>query len=361
MNIFYFSRSTFISKSANSVHVLKMCHHLSNEHNVTLHGYLSSNKIDKSQILKHYDVSNQINMNLRKVKKYKILELFNLFFTAITESKKYELSYSRDLFATFFLLIAKVQIIYEIHDLPSGYLKKRILKMILKSKYIKKIVLISNALKNDILEIYNPSDTEIIIAHDASDDLRLNYTKRESIVKVGYIGSLYEGRGVDLIFKLAIINTDVFFYIIGGDKNDFIKIYGRKSFPDNLFFVGYVNQSQIKSYYNELNILLAPYQKKVSVYGNRGDTSRYMSPLKIFEYMASKTPMIVSNLNVLNEILTHEKNCLLVEPDNLHKWDSAIKRLIKDDVLAEKIAEQAYSDFIKNYTWKKRVCTIIDE
>ena len=49
---------------------------------------------------------------------------------------------------------------------------------------------------------------------------------------------------------------------------------------------------------SEQLILLAPYQKDTIVPGG-AITSDWMSPLKIFEYMSSKRPLISSNLEVL--------------------------------------------------------------
>lgn len=82
------------------------------------------------------------------------------------------------------------------------------------------------------------------------------------------------------------------------------------------------------------------------------DTNMCMSPLKIFEYMVSKKPIVASDLPVIHEIL-NETNAMLVNPDDPDEWVDAINEL-RDEKCREKLAEKAYIDFSNSYTWKQR-------
>ncbi|MCD8568755.1 MAG: glycosyltransferase [Geovibrio sp.] len=82
-----------------------------------------------------------------------------------------------------------------------------------------------------------------------------------------------------------------------------------------------------------------------------------MSPLKIFEYMASKKPIICSDLPVLREVL-NENNSILVQCDSTGEWVEAISRL-KDEQLRGKLAAKAYDDFSEHYTWLKRAESVL--
>jgi len=105
-------------------------------------------------------------------------------------------------------------------------------------------------------------------------------------------------------------------------------------------------------YRNSFDILLAPYSSNVAVSGDsNSDTSRFMSPLKIFEYMSSCKPIVASDLTVLKEIL-NSNNSLLVNPDDENEWVCAILKL-HDKNERYKISRQAYLDF-QNYTWTNR-------
>jgi glycosyltransferase involved in cell wall biosynthesis len=84
-----------------------------------------------------------------------------------------------------------------------------------------------------------------------------------------------------------------------------------------------------------------------------------MSPLKIFEYMASKRPIIATNLPSLREILVDGENAILVPPGSPGALAGAIKRLSGDNALCAKLAENAYLDVSEKYTWKMRAEKII--
>ena len=107
-----------------------------------------------------------------------------------------------------------------------------------------------------------------------------------------------------------------------------------------------------------VDILLMPYQKKVSIGQKNHDTSGWMSPLKMFEYMSSNTAIISSNHDVLKEVL-NTNNAILCDYNNKDDWIKAIEKLENDKNFAKKISENAYKDFIENYTWNKRAKKII--
>jgi len=87
-------------------------------------------------------------------------------------------------------------------------------------------------------------------------------------------------------------------------------------------------------YINALDICLLPNQKiVVSIVGeaddkytqerNYGDVT---SPLKMFQYMAHKKPIIASDLPVLREVLNNN-NAILIPPDDIDAWVKAIYKL----------------------------------
>ena len=88
------------------------------------------------------------------------------------------------------------------------------------------------------------------------------------------------------------------------------------------------------------------------------DTSKFMSPLKIFEYMAACRPMIVSNRPVIREVLEHERNALLVDPGDVESWVHAIEYIKNNPCIAGEMADRAHSEYLKRYTWSSRTKNI---
>jgi glycosyltransferase involved in cell wall biosynthesis len=87
--------------------------------------------------------------------------------------------------------------------------------------------------------------------------------------------------------------------------------------------------------------------------------AEFTSPIKLFEYMASRRPIVATSLPSIKEILKDGSNALLVGPDDVDLLVKGIKRVLEDHALAEKLAAQAGSD-VKKYTWEKRVKRILN-
>jgi glycosyltransferase involved in cell wall biosynthesis len=101
-----------------------------------------------------------------------------------------------------------------------------------------------------------------------------------------------------------------------------------------------------------------PYQRRVSVSGG-GDTSAWMSPMKMFEYMACRRPIVSSDLPVLREVLAHERNALLAEPGSVDAWVAAVERLRGDPELSRALAARARED-VTAYSWRARARRVTD-
>ena len=85
-----------------------------------------------------------------------------------------------------------------------------------------------------------------------------------------------------------------------------------------------------------------------------------MSPIKVFEYMASRKPILCSDLPVLREVLRDEENALLLPPREPEAWAAALVRLKSDNALADRLALAAVHDFREHYTWQGRARRILE-
>ena len=63
----------------------------------------------------------------------------------------------------------------------------------------------------------------------------------------------------------------------------------------------------------------------------------FTSPLKLFDYMAAGVPIVASDLPALREVLRHEENALLAEAGNADAFAAAIRRLLTDPALADRL------------------------
>ena len=168
------------------------------------------------------------------------------------------------------------------------------------------------------------------------------------------MGNLYPGKGMELIEQLAERLPDCDFHVIGGKPSDVTYWRGRVC-SENVMFHGFVTHDEAQRRMRGLDVLLAPYQRSVLIGGDGTDISRWMSPLKIFEYMASGKPMVASDLPVLREVLRDGWNALLADPMDVEAWVLRIRSLGEDENLRLEVGTRAQNDLAVNYTWDRRV------
>ncbi len=75
-------------------------------------------------------------------------------------------------------------------------------------------------------------------------------------------------------------------------------------------------------------------------------------PQVIKEAFYLKVPIIATNVGGIPELITHEKNGILIPPENPEKLIEAINRLLSEKEFSKKLAENGYDYVMKNLTWE---------
>jgi len=174
--------------------------------------------------------------------------------------------------------------------------------------------------------------------------------KNNSIV---YIGSFFYGKGLELIYSIAKQRPDFEFDLYGDASNTIKSNYNLK----NLKFFGHINYNKIPETLAKYEYAIMPYGDKVKVSSSNLEVSRTMSPLKMFDYLASKKIIFASKLKVYDHILKNNYNSILIKNNSPVKWIEAFRKIKKNRYLKLKIRNNAYKTAEK-YTWIKRVKVI---
>ena len=108
------------------------------------------------------------------------------------------------------------------HDLNN---ESRIVKILigftkfLNSKYVIKIITITNGIKNEYLnKKYIDENKTLLLPSGSSIKNNFRFNLKAEF-KIGYFGSLYKSRGVDLILKLSKIDKKNKYFLYGDLKN----------------------------------------------------------------------------------------------------------------------------------------------
>lgn len=378
MKILYLTQSQIPSRSANSIHVMSMANAFARNKN-EIHVLTQNNRkifFQVNDIYEYYNIekSNFLKIIICKLPSNGFLRELLYFFRIIIllTKNRYDMIYSRNIYGSYLLSLIGFKTILELHS-PPQKLSKIFFKKIIKKNSIKFIISISQNLEKYIKKKFFLNGTPIKVIRDAANIINpkgSNFLKKQFEIKknsIGYIGGLFKGRGIDLIIKLAKRCKNNNFYIIGGSEDE-IEFWKKQNISPNIYFIGYLNPQYATKLAFAFDILIAPYQDKVFVHGsslkriekNTLETSKFMSPLKIFEYMATKKPIICSKMPVLNEFLENNYNSLLCNSKKIEEWEKAIKKLTNNTRLRKYITKNAYQDLIKKYTWDNRSKKIIN-
>jgi glycosyltransferase involved in cell wall biosynthesis len=158
---------------------------------------------------------------------------------------------------------------------------------------------------------------------------------------------------------MARKKSNILFMVFGGSNKFVARRREKNRNLSNIFFKGHLPHHNVQEIMRHMDVLLMPYQAKVSIGVKGHDTAQWMSPMKMFEYMATGLPIISSDLPSLREVLKDKKNALLVSPTDPKQWCEALDCLIVDSELADCIGRQAYQDYKEKYTWGARARKII--
>jgi glycosyltransferase involved in cell wall biosynthesis len=282
-----------------------------------------------------------------------------------------DLIYTRDPGSAAIASVLGISTVLEVHDLPGGKFGPLYFLAFLKGKGFHRLVLISRALQRLMGNRYPAlqGDKDILVAPDGVDlerfgDLPNPLEARRGLglppesFTVGYSGHLYPGRGVGLICELARRCPQITFLLMGGNPEAVVarREQAERLRISNLVFTGFVRNAQLPLYQAACEVLLMPYQRKVEA-SSGGNIASVLSPLKMFEYMASGRLIVSSDLPVLREVL-NESNSVLCDPEDVIAWQAAIERAGANQAWRERLATQARID-VEQYTWRRRVRRIL--
>ena len=243
---------------------------------------------------------------------------------------------------------------------------KRVIR-VSRSEYFKGLVTISKVLKHTFVKAGVPEEKILVL--DSGVDLELfehlpgkmgarkmlNLPLGRKIVV--YAGSLFPEKGIKYILLAAEQLRDAVFILVGGEAKhvQYWTRYARMRGIENVRFVGFVSNSLIPIYLVAADALIMPYGRGPARIMDIESTS----PLKLFEYMAAKKPIISSNIPAIRRIIQHGVNGLLAEPGDVKQLTEYVRGVLEDEEFARRLGERAY-ERVRAYDWRERCRKILE-
>ncbi len=249
----------------------------------------------------------------------------------------------------------------EIHRVPQGSLRRRWL--LETARKALGTVAISGGVRDDLLQLGLAAES-VLVEHDAIEPARfanpltpraaraaLNLPAEGPVVV--YTGGLLQWKGVDLLVDAARELPLAQIVIAGGMDADVARLRERAAGQANVRIDGFQAPDRVPLYLAAADVGVVPNRSQPAI------SSRYTSPLKVFEALAAGLPLVASDLPSLREILTHGDDAWLVSPDDASTLARGVARLLGDAGLRAKLREGALAR-AAGCTWDARAVRILD-
>lgn len=376
--IIYVTSARFPTEKAHGLATVKICEAFAN------HGYEVDVIVPRlwrksgGDIFKHYGVKNNFHIfkipciDLIPIRVFEKLAFvlqsvsFSLFlipyiFLKYGGNMKNFIFFSHDYIPLYFITFLPVNIFYDIHHFPGdNFMYKRVMRK--SFGFASQTKWKINALNEKFLIdygkiVYWPNGTDI-------SEFKISIPKEEVRIKLGipknkkiilYTGQIFNWKGVDSLIKsVKILPKNFIIYIVGGSAKDvkYCKNTIIEASDERIVFVPFQPHHKIPLWLKAADVLVLPNtgKQKVSIY--------YTSPMKLFEYMASGTPIVATRIPSIEEIVGEEE-VFFAEPDNPDSLARQIQTAVMNSEIATKKGERAM-EIVLSYTWLARAKKIED-
>lgn len=250
----------------------------------------------------------------------------------------------------------RTNVLYEVHDFPKNTLW--LYRWVFARS---RILLATNIWKAKELEKQFGVAHEKIIVEPNAVDLtpyehipsrekareQLDLPRNTKIVV--YTGHLYAWKGVDILVEAGRLLPEVSIYIVGGTDYDVRLCKEKFGSISNVHIVGHRPHDEMPSWQRAADVLVLPNTAKEEI------SARYTSPMKLFEYMASGTPIVASRLPSIEEVTGNDR-ALLVDPDDAQALREGIRTTLAETG-TNKVKRA--NTWVMNHTWSKRASRIM--
>jgi len=170
----------------------------------------------------------------------------------------------------------------------------------------------------------------------------ITLVKNQDKPVVGFLGSFEYFIDLDLIIDAAIKSPEYLYLLVGYGRDwDHVQNRVQNENISNIVLTGGVPHTDIFSYIDLMDVCLNIF-KPIPV-------SHRACPIKLFEYMSRKKPVISTRLHELEYI---DKD-FLYYADSADELVSVVTEIFESSDKSIKNSEAGYNEVVENYTWDK--------
>ncbi|AUT03227.1 glycosyl transferase family 1 [Nostoc sp. CENA543] len=205
-----------------------------------------------------------------------------------------------------------------------------------------------------VVWLHNGFDQSFLLRQpQQAEEWRKQLLENERQQLVVYSGALYPFKGIDVLIDAAKELPHIQFAITGG-KEDQVRAYqqlAKEKQVDNVKFLGWILPRQrLVSLFQAADILVHPHCS--------GKSADFTNPVKFFQYMASGTPIVITEITPLMPFKDMPLSAVWCEPDQPQKLAQAIQQAL--DIYPRKISGYLHNiELAHQFSWENRAEKIL--
>lgn len=224
-------------------------------------------------------------------------------------------------------------------------------------------VVVSSYLQDHLETVYRVPREKIVVLPNAADPEYFSpgvdggpVRKKlglEGKTVIGFVGGYYPWHGLDFycsaLASLELAGQDIASVFIGDgpEKATIKKLVAELGMEHRFRFVDPVPHRELPRYLAAFDIAVMP------------NSNDYGSPMKIFEYMSMGIPVIAPRLAPLVDVIDDGVEGLLFEPENRGLFSKALKALIEDGALRERVGGAARKKILARHNWAANASAVV--
>lgn len=253
----------------------------------------------------------------------------------------------------------RLVVLADVHGLPSTRFRRFV------HRRVDGNLCISRALADDLGRQASVSSDRLRVAHSGVKPARFNVPidRTEARERLGldpheqivcYTGKVYY-RYEEISYLVEVAATlpkGVRMLVVGG-RPDHVGKWKEECEEwgaGQITFISFVSPSEIPLYMRAADVLV--------LYYSPSPLNHYRSPGKLFEYLASGTPLVACRTRSISEVVIDGQNGVLVEPYRADRLREAIYEVLGNRPLLQRLAEGGQETAL-DYTWRHRGAAFI--
>ncbi len=203
------------------------------------------------------------------------------------------------------------------------------------------------------VERFDLSTESVAVCYVGAED-RLFLPRPREVVKFSalFVGKLIPLHGLETILRAAALCPEIQFHVVGsGQLDDLLDAR-----PANVRREPWVTYERLPDLYRLAGCALG-------IFGTSAKAARVI-PNKVFQALATETPLITADTPSARELLEHDRDALLVPPGDPVALAGAVRRLARDPALRSKIAaggRATYSEHASEEVLGRRWRSLLEE